>query len=705
MIIQDHVLLLQSKIAELEERIEKHKHYERINAALFHISHAVNTSSSIDELFGGIHWALSLIIELDSFFIALCDPIQRTIHFPFLIDTTYKGKSPVLSMDNPASLTAEVIRRKVPILMTQSEIEAFRKCPEAAEIPFPNAAIWLGVPLFTQQEVFGVVGVLSYQNDAQYDLRDLDVMVYVADQISFAIQHTRTKERLRENEERLRLITDNTSSFIGVVNTEGVYEYANPAHRNLGYEPKELIGRSGIFMIHPDDRKLVLGVLQQGIAGELSRAKLTYRSIGKDGRIYDIEGTFDSIRDRDGKLHKIVFVTDDVTEWNAVQREAAKQAEMLSMVLEATGAGIWEWNIKTGTFWLNERAAEILGYTVDQLKPFDIEKWLSLCHPEDIAHAQTILKTHFREEQPFFIHECRVKHRDGHWIWVETRGRVVERDEAGKPLRMMGIKIDITQRKRAEEERKQIEAVNYQLQKAESLGRMAAAIAHRFNNQLHVVMGNLQMGIDDVPEGTETRIILKEAYEAAKRAATVSGMMLTYLGHKAGGKQRVDLSAEIRKNLSLLEAMAPRGVHIEAYLPVQDGPILYANAELLQQMLTNLVVNAWEAGAEEPYPIRITLQTIGGERISPESVWYPADWKPSLQPYACISVVDSGGGIPKEHMNRLFDPFFTTKALGRGMGLAVVLGIVQGHEGGITIRSQPGKGTMMNVFLPLAEHS
>ena len=385
-------------------------------------------------------------------------------------------------------------------------------------------------------------------------------------------------------------------------------------------------------------------------------------------------------------------------------REEANKTELLAMVLEATGAGIWEWNIESGEVVFNERTAEIIGYDLKDLQPFHIDQWMALCHPEDASHAQQMLKADFRGEQPYFIAECRMKHQQGWWVWVETRGRVVERDEAGKPLRMMGTHIDITQRKRAEEERKQIEAVNYQLQKAESLGRMAAAIAHRFNNQLHVVMGNLQMGIDDVPEGTETRIILKEAYEAAKRAATVSGMMLTYLGHKPGGKQRVDLSAEIRKSLPLLEAMAPRGFRIEADLPVQGGPILHANAELLQQMLTNLVVNAWEAGTGEPYSIRITLQTIEGERIPPESGWYPADWKPGLQPYACISVADAGGGIPEADMDRLFDPFFTTKALGRGMGLAVVLGIVQGHEGGITICSQPGKGTVVNVFLPLAEH-
>ncbi len=704
MIVDDQVAQLKSKIAELEEQIAKHRQYERINAALFHISHAINTSSSMDDLFGTIYRALSLIIELDNFFIALCDPIQRTIHFPFLIDTACEKHSAVISMDNPASLTAEVIRRQVPILMTRSEIETFRNKPEADEIPFPNAAVWLGVPLFKQQEVFGVIGILSYRNEVKYDHQDLDVMVYIADQVAFAIQPKRIVEQLRENEERLRLITDNTSSFIGVVDTQGVYEYANAAHRNLGYEPKELIGRPGFFMIHPDDQPVILDNLQKGLAGEFTKTSLIYRVINRDGEIRDIEGTFDSIRDPDGTLRKIVFVTDDVTERNAAQKAVAKQAELLATILEATGAGTWEWNIESGEVVFNERTAEIIGYSLNELQPFHIDRWLDLCHPDDADHAKRILKEHFSGEHPFLVIECRMRHKAGHWVWVEIRGRVVERSAEGKPLRMIGTHFDVSQRKQAEAEQQRLEALNYQLQKAESLGRMAGAIAHRFNNQLHVVMGNLQMARSDVPADSETRIIIQEAYDAAKRAADVSGMMLTYLGQRAGTKGPVDLNLLVQEAVSMLEAMAPRGFRIEADLPAQS-PTVQANRDHLQQLLTNVVVNAWEAGeGEAPYPIGISLCVVDGRSI-PKQRRYPVNWQPADKPYALIEVRDSGKGIAEADLNRLFDPFFTTKSLGRGMGLAVVSGIVQAHDGGIVINSGPGVGTVFDIFLPIVDRA
>ncbi|MEW6258584.1 MAG: PAS domain-containing protein [Thermodesulfobacteriota bacterium] len=704
MILKDQVELLKKKIEELEEQIERHKRYERINVTLFHISHAANTSSKTDELFGKIYRALSLIIESNNFFIALCDPSKRTIQFSYLIDTKYRGDPPVLSMDNPASLTAEVIRRKAPILMKRSEIETFRNRPEAADIPFANAAVWLGVPLMIHSEVFGVMGVLSYRNDAQYDYEDLDIMVFVADQIAFAIRQKRTEELLRENEERLRLITDNTSSFIGVVNTEGIYEYANDAHRNLGYEPQDLIGRSIFFMIHPNDHELFRETLRKGISGELSRARLIYRSIASNGQIRDMEGTFDSIRNADGTIQKIVFVSDDVTERNAAQKAVAKQAEMLSMILEATGAGTWEWNIESGDIVFNERAAAILGYSLEEIHPLDIDRWLDWRHPEDAAYAKKLLQEHIAGKQPFLVFEIRVRHKKGHWMWVEVRGRMVERNENGKPLRMIGTLFDIDQRRQAEAERQRLEAMNFQLQKAESLGRMAGAIAHRFNNQLHVVMGNLQMAKSDVPKDSETSIIIQEAYDAAKRAADVSGMMLTYLGQRAGTKLPVDLSQLIQESVVLLQAMAPRGFSIVVDLPEQ-GPVVQAYRDHLQQLLTNVVVNAWEAGEDgAPYPIRISLGVVESDCI-PNQKRYPVNWQPKVGPYACIGIRDSGKGIAEADLDRLFDPFFTTKSLGRGMGLSVALGIVQAHGGGIVITSEPGSGTVFTILLPITERA
>ena len=136
---------------------------------------------------------------------------------------------------------------------------------------------------------------------------------------------------------------------------------------------------------------------------------------------------------------------------------------------------------------------------------------------------------------------------------------------------------DITDRKRAEAEKAKLEAQNRQLQKAESLGRMAGAIAHHFNNQLQVVMGNLEMAMDGLPLGVNPIESLVSAMQAARKAAEVSALMLTYLGQTPGKHEPMDLSEACRQSLPLLQAAAPKGTVLKADFP-SIGPVIRANA-------------------------------------------------------------------------------------------------------------------------------
>lgn len=271
--------------------------------------------------------------------------------------------------------------------------------------------------------------------------------------------------------------------------------------------------------------------------------------------------------------------------------------------------------------------------------------------------------------------------------------------QGGKTL-LAGYSVDITERKQAEEERFNFERQLQQTQKAESLGRMAAAIAHTFNNQLAVVIGNLELAIMDLPLDAKPVTELTAAMEGARKAAEVSGLMLTYLGQKTGLHAPLDLSDSCRQSLPFLEAGASPGLMFKVNLP-SPGPTISANAQQIQQVLTNLIINAQEAVGENKGVVSLAVKVASPGDIRAAHC-FPIDWQPQDVTYTCLEVSDTGCGIEIDDFNKLFDPFFSSKFPGRGLGLPVVLGLVKAHNGTVTVQSAVGQGSTFRVYLPLS---
>jgi CheY-like chemotaxis protein len=259
--------------------------------------------------------------------------------------------------------------------------------------------------------------------------------------------------------------------------------------------------------------------------------------------------------------------------------------------------------------------------------------------------------------------------------------------------------LECAHRLRVEADRAELESQNRQLQKAESLGRMAGAIAHHFNNQLQTVMGNLEMAMDDLPRGENPIEILNEAMQAACKASEVSSLMLIYLGQTTALRESLDISEVCQRSLPMLRAALPKDVILEAYLS-SPGTAIYANENLIRQVLINLVSNARESIHAGAMAIHLTVKPVSAAEI-PASPRFPIDWLPQDNVYACIEVSDTGCGIPDKDIENIFDPFFSSKFTGRGLGLSVVLGIVRTCGGSVTVESKPGKGSIFRVFLPV----
>ncbi len=265
------------------------------------------------------------------------------------------------------------------------------------------------------------------------------------------------------------------------------------------------------------------------------------------------------------------------------------------------------------------------------------------------------------------------------------------------------VQNELAERKRLEAEQRKWERQQQQLQKATSLNSMAGAIAHHFNNQLGAVMGNLEMAIEDLPPGGETVRLLTASMQSARKAVEVSTSMLTYLGQKTGIRTVLDVSEVCRKSLPLLRTAAPQGVVVRTN-PAPRGLMVNADASQLQQVLTNFVTNAWEAVGDRPETVDLTVKLVSPAEISTTNR-FPVDWRPQADSYACIEVADRGCGIAEEDIEKLFDPFFSHKFTGRGLGLAVVLGIAKAHGGVITVESTKGRGSTFRFFLPVSRET
>ena len=259
----------------------------------------------------------------------------------------------------------------------------------------------------------------------------------------------------------------------------------------------------------------------------------------------------------------------------------------------------------------------------------------------------------------------------------------------------------ITARKLAEEEKIRLESVKRQIQKAEGLGRMAGAIAHHFNNKLHVVMGRLELAMKRLPRENESYNDLITAMQAADQAAEVSRLMLTYLGQANGDREPLDLSETCRSSLPLIQASMPKNVVLVTDF-LFPGPTIKANANQIQMILTNLISNSWEAVGDDQGAIQLSVTKVSLADIPPLHR-FPINWQPDDEPcaYSCLEVRDTGCGLLEKDIEEVFDPFFSTKFTGRGLGLSVVLGIVQAHGGVVTVESEPGQGSIFRIFFPI----
>jgi len=452
-----------------------------------------------------------------------------------------------------------------------------------------------------------------------------------------------------------------------------------------GFPPGALAGRPILDLLHPNDRDRVQGILDatrtgrpsRGVDvrflrgdGNLAHTMLRVAKATDDGQLY---GTAREFTERKMVDSRMVAALDELKNF--------KQALDEHAIVATTDA-------QGRITYVNDKFCAISQYSREELLGQDHRIINSKHHPKSFfAHLWQTIKA-----GKVWKGEIRNRAKDGSHYWVDTT-IVPFLDARGLPMQFVAIRADITQRKEGEETLRQS-------QKLESLGVLAGGIAHDFNNLLTAIIGNCNLGTMSLPPESPAHPYLDQIEKASLRAADLTKQMLAYAGKGKVLVMNLDLNRLVREIAQLLAVSVSKKAALRFDL-AEYLPEITADPTQIQQVVMNLVTNASEAIGDKEggsITLRTCVQNLDRGYITAALPAIP------LAPgrYVILEVSDTGCGMTPEVVSRIFDPFFTTKFTGRGLGLSALLGILRGHGGSLKVYSEPGRGTSMQVFLPVA---
>jgi PAS domain S-box-containing protein len=375
-------------------------------------------------------------------------------------------------------------------------------------------------------------------------------------------------------------------------------------------------------------------------------------------------------------------------------RRQAEQAlrqseERFRLLSKATNDAIWDWDLVSDAIWWNEGFETLFGYRRTELEP-DSRSWTSRIHPDERDRVTCQIYAVIDGEANDWTDRYRFLHKDGFYVHVEDRGQVI-RDQDGKAVRMVGGMKDLTQQLALEEQLRQS-------QRLESVGQLTGGVAHDFNNLLTVILGNAELLAEELATDANLHPLAAMIANAAQSGAELTQRLLAFARRQALDPRPVDINLLVAGMEPLLRRTLGEHIDIQFLLEKSLPPALVDSVQL-ESALLNLCLNARDA---MPNGGRLCIETA---LFSLQSLGY-SHIDVGLAPgrYLMLAVSDNGSGIAPENMPRVFDPFFTTKDKGKGtgLGMAMVYGFIKQSGGHINLFSEPGQGTTVKLYLPLA---
>jgi len=509
--------------------------------------------------------------------------------------------------------------------------------------------------------------------------------------IAVAIDVTAREEmaaQRRVAEARYRAVFDNDAAGIIEVDPSGRLLAVNDCFARMVGRPREEVETLTLADItHPDDRSESNVLLATLASGRTPTYSVVKRYVRPDGgsvwatvAVARVPGVGDA-------SPRNIAVAIDVTSLRRAEEEREQLHQRLSLALDATDEALWDWDLATDACYYSPAFGRLLGLAPEDVPPH-ISCWTLRIHPDDAPRVTLAVNAHIAGETSGFEMEYRLVRADGSLVWVLDRGRVVQRDAAGRALRMVGTLADVSERRSLEEQLRQA-------QKMEAVGQLAGGVAHDFNNLLTVIRTGLELALAE-NLSDETRADLSEVEMATERATNLTSQLLAFSRRRLAQPRLISLNDAVDELARLLSRVLTEDIEVRRRLLSRAR--VMADPGHVGQALLNIAVNARDA---MPSGGVLTLATHD-EVIAPHAPETHEGIAPGS--YCVVTIGDTGQGMPPDVRARIFEPFFTTKPLGKGtgLGLASVYGVVKQVDGAVRVESAVGVGTKFFLYFPVA---
>ncbi len=468
---------------------------------------------------------------------------------------------------------------------------------------------------------------------------------------------------VRKSEEKHRSLVEGISHIIFTTDTKGRFTYVSPViHQVLGYAPAELTGKHFYILVPSEERHVVGEKLKEAMDGKLGPND--FRMMDKSGTLHWGRMVAQPLIERE-KIRGITGLIGDITDLKHTEQALQESEEKLNLAIRGSGLGLWDWRVQTGEMVVNDRWSRMIGYEVQELSPVSIDTWLKLIYPEDLQKSRDVLQEHFAGERADYECEYRMMHKDGHWVWVLDRGMVTERDKDGKPVRMTGTHLDISERKKADEALRQ---VNRKLNLLSSLTR------HDILNKISILLGYL---------------------DRAKTVAQDHPTILEYLDRLQTSTDAIAKLVRFTRDYKDLGMTPPQWFSLKDIL--KDAPIwMNAGSADLKNIRLAVYVGTWEIYAD-PQIKRVFQNIFENARIHGKNV---TEMKVECRKHdrgLSVIIQDDGIGVSEEIKKEIFEPAMTQN---KGLGLFLAKEILS--ITGLTIEENGAavKGARFEINVP-----
>jgi two-component system, cell cycle sensor histidine kinase and response regulator CckA len=508
------------------------------------------------------------------------------------------------------------------------------------------------------------------------------------------------EEALRESERKFRAYYEQAPLGIAVVDSwTGQFVQVNPAYcRITGFGQDELLHTSFQKITHPDDVGNDIEQIRSLRESETGSVQLQKRYIRPDGSTIWANLMIVPLWESGSNPTFHLTMAEDITEQKKAEEALKKSNQHFLTMTRCIPDTLWATDL-TGRFtYISPNVERTHGYTPKEVlnRPFNKGVTPRQALTTDLLRDHELQMASLPEydRNRIVTYESEERRKDGSIFSAEVTASIIWAED-GKPAGITGITRDITDRKRREEDHKNLESQLRQAQKMESIGRLAGGVAHDFNNMLGVILGHAEMAIEQIDPEHPLHENLKEIQNAANRSADLTRQLLAFARKQAIQPRIIDLNEIIAATLKMIQRLIGENIRLEwkpagTLWPVKMDP------SQIDQILANLCVNSRDAISGNG---NITIKTanfvLRTENYRGNDGCVPGE-------YVQISVKDNGRGMDEATLGNIFEPFFTTKQVGEGtgLGLATVYGIVRQNDGFVHVESKPGEGTILEVYLP-----